>query len=564
MTTTVDPITLEIVKGSLVAVTDEMGVSLQRSAYSPNIKHRQDYTCALFSADQELIAQTAHQIGHLGAFPYIIKTTLKEHRQEELLPGDQIICNDPYRGGTHTPDIIMIAPVFCDGRLWGYVGNLAHHADVGGIAPGSMPGNATEIYQEGLRMPSVKLLRGGELQADLLKMILANVRTPDERKGDLLAQIAANNLGERRLKDLIGRYGADPLAAYARELVGYAERRMRAELAKIPDGEWSGVDYMDNDGLSDEPIKIAVTIRKRADEITLDFSDSDDQRGGATNCTYYQSMSLVMYTLRCLTDPDIPQNEGCYKPVNLVIPSGKGLNAKFPAATAAGWEISRRTIDAVCRALIQAIPERVPAGSCGAMNQFAFGGQRLDGTPYTFYETNGGGFGARPTKDGMDGVHAVSNTLNTPIEEIELVYPVRVERYALREDSEGPGEHRGGLGLTRELRFLTDATLSVIGDREKFKPWGVDGGGDAAGCDFYALTADGKRPLGTKTVTKLKAGDLLSINTAGGGGYGDPKRRPRALIERDVADGKIAPERARAEYGYSDAADHPGRTPASV
>jgi N-methylhydantoinase B len=308
---------------------------------------------------------------------------------------------------------------------------------------------------------------------------------------------------------------------------------------------------MDNDGITDVPIKIAVTIRKRGDGIQLDFSESDEQRRGATNCTYYQAMSLVMYTLRCLTDPDIPQNEGPYKPLNLIIPKGKGLNAKFPAACAAGWEISRRTIDAVSRALIQAIPRRVPAGSCGAMNQFAFGGKRLDGTPYTFYETNGGGFGARPTKDGMDGVHAVSNTLNTPIEEIELVYPLIVERYALREGSDGPGEHRGGLGLTRELRFLTDATLSIIGDREKFKPWGVDGGQDAAGCDFYALSPDGqRRPLGTKNITALKAGDLLSINTAGGGGYGDPNCRPRELVAKDVEDGKVSETRAQEVYGF--------------
>lgn len=550
-----DPVTLEILKGQFRAITDEMGVALQKASYSPNIKTRKDHTCSLFDARLEMVAQTAHQIGHLGAFPYIIKTTMREHRVEDLRPGDQIVVNDPYRGGTHIPDIIMIAPIFVDGRLWGYVANLAHHTDVGGMTPGSMPGNATEIFQEGLRIPSVKLFRAGELQHDLLKLILANVRMPEERKGDLAAQVAANNLGARRVQQLAARYGFDTLSAYAAELIAYAERRMRAELARIPDGEYVGVDYLDNDGVEERPIRIAVRIAKRGDELTLDFSESDAQRRGPTNCTYYQCMSLVMYTLRCLTDPDIPQNEGIYKPVRLVVPEGRALNAQFPAAVAAGWEISRRTIDAICRALQPAIADRVPAGSNGAMNQFSFGGQRLDGSYYAYYETHGGGFGARPTKDGMDGVHSVSNTMNTPIEELELFYPLVVRRYALRVGSEGAGRYRGGLGLTRELEFLSDATLSVISDRELHRPWGVAGGEDAAGSDFRVVSRGVERRLGTKAVTRILAGDRVLINTAGGGGFGSPRQRDRAAVARDVADGKVTPERARAVYGWDESRD---------
>lgn len=546
----IDPVTLEIVKGSLVAVTDEMGIALMKAAYSPNIKTRKDHTCSLFDDKLQMVAQTAHQIGHLGAFPYIIKMVMAEHRVEDLRPGDQIIVNDPYRGGTHLPDIIMIAPAFHQGRLWGYVANLAHHSDVGGMAPGSMPGTATEIYQEGIRIPAVKLFRAGELQEELLKTILANVRTPEERKGDLAAQVAANNLGMRRLEELIGRHGFDGLHSLCDSLLSYTERRMRAEIARVPDGTYEGVDYLDDDGITDDPIKIAVRIEKRGDEMVLDFSETDAQRRGPTNCTLYQAMSLVMYTLRCLTDPDIPQNEGCYRPLRLVIPPGRALNARFPAACAAGWEISRRIIDAVSRAMAQALPHRVTAGSNGAMNQFSWGGiNPATGDPFAYYETNGGGFGARPEKDGMDGVHSVSNTLNTPIEELELAYPVFVERYALREGSEGAGTHRGGLGITREMRFLTDVTLSIISDRERFHPWGVAGGEDALGSDFRVLSAGGDRRLRTKTVTRLTAGEVLSINTAGGGGYGSPGGRDPGAVARDVADGKVSPVRARDVYG---------------
>jgi N-methylhydantoinase B len=500
----------------------------------------------------EMVAQTAHQIGHLGAFPNILRQTMREHRKEDLKPGDMIIVNDPYRGGTHLPDIIVISPVFYQSRLWGFVANLAHHSDVGGMTPGSVPGNSTEIFQEGIRIPSVMLLREGVLQKDILKMILANVRTPEERKGDLYAQIAANNMGVRRILELTEKYGFDELLFYAEESIDYAERRMRAEIEQIPDGVYEGVDYLDDDGITDEPVKIAIIIKKRGSDIEFDLSGTSPQRAGPTNCTFYMALSLIMYTLRCLTDPDIHQSEGCYRPVKMTIPGGRALSCRFPAAVAGGWEISRRGIDAVCRALLQPMPERVPAGSNGAMNQVTFGGKRVDSERrFAYYETNGGGFGARPDKDGMDGVHSVSNTKNTPIEELELNYPIIMRKYALRENSEGAGKFRGGLGITREFEFLTDATFATVSDRHKFRPWGIAGGGEAQRTEFYLISGDEKELLRTKTVGKAKRGDVLSIQTAGGGGYGDPKERPERNVKEDIEDGKISLERARETYGFS-------------
>jgi N-methylhydantoinase B len=381
----VSPAMIEIIKNSLTAITDEMGMALKKSSYSPNIKTREDHTCSLFNDSLEMLAQTAHQIGHLGAFPFIVKETMKEHDVNRLEPGDTIILNDPYRGGTHLPDIILISPLFYKDRLWGFVGNLAHHSDVGGMSPGSMSGTATEIFQEGIRIPSVIYMRKGKVIPDIQKMILANVRTPEERKGDLSAQVAANNIGIRRTLELIDRYGLADLNQYCDSLIKYCERRMRSEIRKIPDGKYEAEDFMDDDGTTDEPIRVKLCIDKKDEDITFDFSGTDEQRMGPCNADYYQTMSLVMYTLRCITDPDIPQNEGCYRPIRLIVPKGTALNRKFPAASAAGWEITRRVIDVFCRALKDVVSESVPAGSNGALNQFSFGGPVPEGggTPFT-------------------------------------------------------------------------------------------------------------------------------------------------------------------------------------
>ena len=546
----VSPAMIEIIKNSLTAITDEMGTALKKSAYSPNIKTREDHTCSVFNIRLEMLSQTAHQIGHLGAFPFIIKRTMEEHDIASLEPGDGILVNDPYRGGTHLPDIILISPLFYRDRLWGFVGNLAHHSDVGGMSPGSMSGTATEIFQEGLRIPSVMYLKKGKVVPDIQKMILANVRTPEERKGDLAAQIAANNTAIRRVRELIDRYGFDEFNGYCDALIAYCERRMCAEIKKIPDGVYEGEDFMDDDGSTDEPIRLKCKITKENDEITFDFEGTDKQRPGPCNATYYMTMSLVMYTLRCITDPDIPQNEGCYRPLHLKIPEGTALNARFPAACAAGWEISRRGIDVVCRALKDAMPESVPAGSNGALNQFSFGGPRPEGGQYAYYETTGGGFGARYDKDGMDGVHSVSNTKNTPVEEMELNYPLMYRCYALRPDSEGPGKFRGGIGIRREVTFLTDVTTTSISDRVKFKPWGINEGGEGIGNTFFIDTPDGPRPMKSKDFQRAKSGETLCIHTTGAGGYGPVEERDPEAVRLDVADGKISPARAREVYGW--------------
>ncbi|MDP6366394.1 MAG: hydantoinase B/oxoprolinase family protein [Nitrospinota bacterium] len=546
----VSPAMIEIIKNSLTAITDEMGMALKKSSYSPNIKTREDHTCSLFNDRLEMLAQTAHQIGHLGAFPFIVKKTMKEHDVNRLEPGDTIILNDPYRGGTHLPDIILISPIFFGGRLWGFVGNLAHHSDVGGMSPGSMSGTATEIFQEGIRIPSVMYMRKGKVIPDIQKMILANVRTPEERKGDLSAQVAANNIGIRRVNELIDQYGLSELNRYCDSLIEYCERRMRSEIRKIPDGTYEAEDFMDDDGTTDKPIRVKLRIDKWDEDITFDFTGTDEQRLGPCNADYYQTMSLVMYTLRCITDPDIPQNEGCYRPIRLIVPKGTALNREFPAASAAGWEITRRVIDVFCRALKEVMRESVPAGSNGALNQFSFGGPMPEEGRYAVYETMGGGFGARYNKDGMDGVHSVSNTKNTPVEEMELNYPVLYRRYSLWPDSEGPGKFRGGVGMMREITFLTDVTVTSITDRVKFKPWGIGKGGEGSGSDFLIDSIDSPRRMKSKDLQRLKAGDTLCMHTTGGGGYGDSKERDSELVRLDVADEKISPGRAREKYDW--------------
>jgi len=547
-----DPISpmIEIIKNSLTAITDEMGATLKKSSYSPNIKTREDHTCSLFNDRLEMLAQTAHQIGHLGAFPFIVKETMKEHDVNRLEPGDTIILNDPYRGGTHLPDIILISPIFFNHRPWGFVGNLAHHSDVGGMSPGSMSGTATEIFQEGIRIPSVMYMRKGKVVPDIQKMILANVRTPEERKGDLAAQIAANNIGIRRVHELINRYGLLKLNQFCDSLIEYCERRMCLEIRKIPDGMYEAEDFMDDDGTTDKPIRVKLCINKRGEDITFDFTGTDEQRLGPCNADYYQTMSLVMYTLRCITDPDIPQNEGCYRPIRLIVPKGTALNRRFPAASAAGWEITRRVIDVFCRALKDVMRESVPAGSNGALNQFSFGGPMAERGHYAVYETMGGGFGARYNKDGMDGVHSVSNTKNTPVEEMELSYPVFYRRYSLWPDSEGAGKYRGGIGMMREITFLTDVTVTSITDRVKFKPWGIGKGEDGSGSEFLIDSPDSSRQMKSKDLQRLSAGDTLCMHTTGGGGYGDSKERNSELVRLDVADEKISPMRAHEKYAW--------------
>lgn len=547
----VDPITLEVLRNALAGVAEEMNANLVRTGYSPNIKERRDCSAALFDPRGRMIAQAESIPVHLGAMPFSVAAALEHF--EELKPGDTVILNDPFAGGAHLPDITFITPIFHRARLVGIAANRAHHADIGGKAPGSLAGDATEIYQEGLRIPPLLLRRAGELDEAVLKLILANTRTPEERLGDLRAQRAANETGLRRFLELVERYGMELLRAAIEELLDYSERRMRAELAAIPDGRYEYEDYLDDDGLGEGPIRLHVQVEVRGDEIMIDFSGSAPQVEGPVNAVYAVTASAVYYTIRALTDPDIPPNEGCYRPIVIVAPEGTVVNASPPAAVVGGnLETSQRIVDVLLGALAQALPERAIGACQWTMNNLSLGGiDPRTGRAYAFYETIGGGLGARADKDGIDGVHShMTNTLNTPIEALEIAYPLRVERYELRRDSGGAGRRRGGLGIRREIRVLGHrARLSLLADRRCTRPYGVRGGlPGESGADALIIGGE-ERPLPGKGTVVVEPGTVVRVETPGGGGYGDPQERERELVLKDYREGRISAEHARRYYG---------------
>ena len=516
-----DPVRLEVFRNLFAAVAEEMGVALRRSSYSPNIKERCDFSCAVFDADGEMIAQAAHIPVHLGSMPLSVRAAIDAVSFE---PGDAVILNDPYAGGTHLPDITLVSPVFdaCDRRVF-LVANRAHHSDVGGMAPGSL-GIATDIIQEGVRIPPLKLVRAGQIDESLLGLVLANVRTPDERRGDLAAQLAANRIGERRLHEMLAQH-PDEALRYAPELLNYAERLTRRVLRGIPDGEYAFEDCLDDDGIGREPVRVAVVVRVRGDEATFDFGGSAPQTPGPVNAVFAVTLSCVSYVLHALAGGRVPPNSGCLRPVRVVAPAGSVVNAAFPAAVAAGnVETSQRIVDVVLGALAQALPDRVPAASCGTMTNVAVGGvdPRM-GEAFTYYETIAGGMGGRPDSDGLDGVHChMTNTLNTPIEALELAYPLRVTRYAIRDHSGGEGRHRGGHGLRRDLLALAEARASIIADRHRRPPYGLRGGRPGQPGQALLIRDGEERRLPSKCQIELRPGDVLSLRTPGGGGWGEP------------------------------------------
>ncbi|MCR4404291.1 MAG: hydantoinase B/oxoprolinase family protein [Candidatus Acetothermia bacterium] len=548
----IDAVTLEVLRNALVGVAEEMNANLVRTGFSPNIKERRDCSAALFDPRGRLVAQAESIPVHLGAMPFSVRAALE--RFPELAPGDTVVLNDPFAGGAHLPDLTFVTPVFHGQELVALAANRAHHADIGGQAPGSLAGDSTEIYQEGLRLPPVRLWKAGRLDEELLGLILANVRTPEERWGDLRAQFAANETGRRRFLELLDRYGPELLAEALEALLDYSERRMRAALAAIPPGVYEADDSLDGPAAGGEPVKIRARVTISGDEIAVDFSGSAAQVEGPINAVYAVTASAVYYTVRALTDPDIPPNEGCYRPIRINAPEGTIVNARPPAAVVGGnLETSQRIVDVLIRALAPAMPERAIAACQGTMNNLALGG--LDprtGRAYTFYETIGGGFGARAGKDGLDGVHShMTNTLNTPIEALEIAYPLRVERYELHEDSGGAGRWRGGLGIRREIRVLgRRARLSLLADRRTSAPYGLFGGEPGElGAD--AVLSNGEwRPIPGRAALVLEPGSVVRIETPGGGGYGDPRERERALILRDLREGRLSRARAIESYGF--------------
>jgi N-methylhydantoinase B len=529
MTFATDPIELAIFQSAVHSIAEEMGAALRRTALSPNIKERRDYSCAIFDGEANVLAMGDHMPVHLGSMPMSVSAAVAALH---FVPGDIAILNDPFAGGTHLPDITMVLPVFlpASDRPAFYVSNRAHHADVGGTFAGSM-GPANEIYQEGIRIPPVRLVRAGEIDRDLLNLLLANVRTANERDGDLASQIGACRVGEQRALELVERYGQQKIQMLARDLLDYSERLVRAELRSMPPAAYTAEDWLDSDGVIDEPIRIAVCLRFKpeAGSLEVDFSGSSPQVAGSVNAVRAITTSACFYVLRCLLAEDAPATAGILRPLTLHTPAGSIVDAIPPAAVAAGnVETSQRIVDVLLRALSQALPQRVPAASAGTMSNLTIGGiDPRTGEAFTYYETAAGGMGARPGMDGIPGVQThMTNSLNTPVEALEYAYPFRVRRYAYREGSGGEGQFRGGDGLIREVELLADAQVSLLADRRMLQPYGLAGGEPgAAGAASLRHAATGElTALPGKCSRRVSHGDILRIETPGGGGWGAKPR----------------------------------------
>ncbi len=516
-----DPIEFEIFKNLFLSIAEEMGITLCRTGFSPNIKERLDYSCAIYDERGEAIAQGDHMPVHLGAMPLSVQAAIEHVAME---PGDVVILNDPFRGGTHLPDITLVQPIFVgdESAPSFYVANRAHHSDVGGMSPGSMP-LAQEVFQEGLILPPIKLVRRGETCQDIMALILANVRTPIEREGDLSAQIAANRVGEARLRAVVARYGLERVRHYARAVQDYAERIMRDTISRIPDGAYSFDDVMDDDGFSRERIGIRAMVRIAGDTAEVDFAGTELQTDGGVNANFAITLAASIYCFRCLVQEDVLYNSGISRAVRVLAPLGTIVNARHPAAVAGGnVETSQRITDVVLGALAKALPEVIPAASQGTMNNVTLGGVRADGSAFAYYETMGGGMGGRNGLAGLSGLHThMSNTRNTPIEAIEHYLPLRIRSYALREGSGGAGEYPGGEGMRREYEMLTDTSVTLLSERRTGHPYGVQGGG-AGGCGVNTvLRVDGSvEAVSAKARLQLRRGDRLRIESPGGGGYG--------------------------------------------
>jgi len=554
-----DPVELEIFKNLFHSIAEEMGAALRRTAFSPNIKERRDYSCAVFDGAGEVIAMGDHMPVHLGSMPMSVRAAIDAG---PMAPGDVVMLNDPFRGGTHLPDITLVAPVYVAGKgslqkrahlpnLRGrvarsntgqgispdfYVASRAHHADVGGAYAGSM-GLCREIYQEGVRIPPVKLTRAGIMNRDVLALLLNNVRTPEEREGDLGAQIAACHTGAERLKEVCSRYGEECARRAAGELLDYSEELMRSFLERVPAGEYRAEDFLDGDGVTERAVRIEVAVRVQRGArrmhprhvVSVDFTGSDPQVPGSVNAVAAITYSACFYVFRCLLEEDVPAAAGLMRPIQVIAPEGTIVNARPPAAVAGGnVETSQRIVDVLLRALAQAIPDRIPAAAAGTMNNLTIGGMHSRAKdpralePFAYYETIAGGMGARPGKAGVSGVHThMTNSLNTPAEALEYAYPLRVRRYLLRAGSGGEGKFRGGDGIVREIEVLTDCEVTLLADRRSRGPWGLAGGSDGAPGTAIVIRSDGtEEKMPGKFSIRLRPGERIRIETPGGGGWG--------------------------------------------
>jgi len=549
--TAFDPIKFEVVRNALVFATEEMAATLRRSAYSTNVKTRADFSCGLFDRELRTIAQSFNQPAHLGSLARLVPQVVREYGVANLGPGDGLLCNDPYRGGGHLNDITLISPIYYRGELFGYVANLAHHVDVGGGAPASI-GAFQEIYQEGIQIPGVKLVQAGDIVPDIFKLVMAQVRAKRETAGDFRAQVAANRTGVLRVCELVERLGTEAVVEYVDELLAYTERRARAEIAQLPRGTCEAVGFLDDDGLTDVPVRLQVRIEIGDDGVHFDLSGSDPQRRAPVNSAYSQTFAACAFALKCLTDPDVPVNAGFYRVLSINAPSGTVVNCEYPSPVVGGWETAIRLVDVIFLAISQLMPERVAAGCKAMICHTGFGGvDPRSGEYYCYLETVAGGFGGRHGKDGPDAVQGhIQNTENAPIEETEYAYPIRFVRYGLVDDSDGPGQWRGGLGVQRDYQFVDhDASFTILADRAKQEPWGIFGGLPGKLAEYILNPGEEARHLGTKATIQLKAGDVVSYRTSGGGGYGPPFERDPALVVQDVRNEKVSLDRARDLYG---------------
>jgi N-methylhydantoinase B len=514
-------IELELFRHLLVSIAEEMGAVLRKTSFSANIKERRDYSCAVYDASGETVAMGDHMPVHLGAMPLSVRHAMEAF---ELGPGDVAILNDPFRGGTHLPDITAVAAVFTrkTKRPDFYVASRAHHADVGGMSPGSMP-LAREIYQEGIRIPPILLMRGGKYDRPLLDLLLANVRTPEEREGDLVAQCMSIFRGEQRLRELAAKYGLEMVRHNMTALKNYSERMMRAAIGRLPNGRYEFEDFLDNDGITLKPVRIFAAVTIRDDSATIDFTGSDPQVDGSVNANYAIAVSATTYVFRCLIREDVPYTAGMMRPLEVIAPARSVVNAEPPAAMAAGnVETSQRITDVVLGALSKAAPERIPAASYGTMNNVTFGGRdQRHQKQFAYYETIAGGHGATPVADGLSATHAhMTNSWNTPIEAFEHQYPLRIRSYKIRPNSGGRGAHRGGDGIIREFEFLTPSEVTVLSDRRLRGPYGLAGGQPGKPGSNTVLRSGRVMRKAGKDRFDVKTGDVLRIESPGGGGYG--------------------------------------------
>ena len=556
----IDPITLEVMRNAFYSIADEMIVALIRASYSTNIKDRRDTSCAIYTGSGDVVVVAQSEIGtplHLGTMHSAVQSAMAAYPFDQLEPGDAVATNTPYPAGPgHLNDLCLISPIFHEGRMIAITANQAHHVDMGGFAPGSMPFGVTEIFQEGLQIPPVRLFRRGELEPELWALISQNVRPQVEVRGDLLAQLAANSVGARRLSELVSRYGVGTVERYLDEMLDYSERRMRAALATVPYGSYVFEDVVEGDGITDERYTIRLSLEAAGESIRADFTATDDAAQGPLNCRWPSVAACVYYVLKAVLDPELPPNAGAYRPIEVEVRDGSLLSAVYPNAVCnANIITTQRIVDVLLGALAQVIPEKVQAACSGTMNLLNVGGiDPRNGTYYNYVETYAGGQGAMHDMDGMDAVqNHMTNTRNAPVESIEVAYPLLIESYGLVPDSEGPGEHRGGVGVHRDMRVTgTRVQLTLSSDRAEVGPWGLFGGLPASPSRCEVRAPDGTvTRLPSKVTTRVDAEHVIMTHTPGGGGWGDPKRRDPEAVRRDVVAGIVSIERAVSVYGVA-------------